>query len=134
MDKYFSFAKVISGIFKKMALIIIVKKTDISMWMLFYFHVNESSFLHCEAITSIHVQKQLYTFRLQTGEMGRFSPYFSSLTKHSTYLCLMVPSAWSCKYSSISLSAAIKTSFFPLLTRLQFTNWEKLCPTETWFL
>lgn len=31
MDKYFSFAKVISGIFKKMALIIIVKKTDISM-------------------------------------------------------------------------------------------------------
>ena len=45
-----------------MALIIIVKKTDISMWMLFYFHVNESYSLHCEAITSIHVQKQLHTF------------------------------------------------------------------------
>lgn len=62
MGKYFSFALVISGIFKKMALIIIVKKTDVSMWMLFYFHVNESYSLHCEAITSIHVQKQLHTF------------------------------------------------------------------------
>ena len=45
-----------------MALIIIVKKTDISMWMLFYFHVNESSSLQCEANTSTHVQNQLHTF------------------------------------------------------------------------
>lgn len=45
-----------------MALTIIIKKTDMSMWMVFYFHVNESSSLHWDAITSIHVQKQLHTF------------------------------------------------------------------------
>lgn len=36
MNKYFSFALVISGIFLQMALIVIAKKTDMSMWICYF--------------------------------------------------------------------------------------------------
>ena len=64
MNKYFSFALVISGIFLKMALIVIVKKTDMSMWICYFilFPLKWILSLDFEAIISIHVQKQLYMF------------------------------------------------------------------------
>lgn len=100
------------GFFYRRHLLLLLRKQTWVCEYVILFPLKWILSLDFEAIMSIHVQKQLYVYvGLQTGEMVRISPYFSSLTKHSNYLYLIVPSAWSCKYSNGSLSAAIKNLF-----------------------